>query len=77
MAKAKADIRSLARSHTRAAIETLKGVMNQKNAPASARISAAVALLDRGWGKPKEHHEVTGKDGAPLIPALNVTRGKR
>ena len=52
MPKAKAEIRSLARSHTEAAIKVLAGVMNQKKTPPAARVSAAVALLDRGWGKP-------------------------
>jgi hypothetical protein len=51
--KASADIRSLARSHTETAINTLIGVAkNSEND--SARVTAAVHLLDRGWGKPKE-----------------------
>lgn len=54
MAKAKADIRSLARSHTESAIKTLAGIMNQQKAPAAARVKAAEALLDRGWGKAKQ-----------------------
>ncbi len=54
MPKAKAEIRSLARSHTEAAIKVLAGVMNQKKTPPAARVSAAVALLDRGWGKPTQ-----------------------
>src|SRR5688572_29137686 len=57
MPKAPTDIRSLARSHTDSALNTLKGIMNQKDAPAAARVSAAMALLDRGWGKP--HQEST------------------
>lgn len=52
MAKAKADIRSLARSHTESAIKVLAGIMNQDQAPAAARVAAAEALLNRGWGKP-------------------------
>jgi hypothetical protein len=52
MAKAKADIRSLARSHTESAIKVLAGIMNQSDANAAARVAAAQALLDRGWGKP-------------------------
>ena len=54
MAKASLEIRSLARSHTAGAIKTLAAVMNKKNAPPAARIMAAQALLDRGWGKPKQ-----------------------
>lgn len=52
MAKAAADIRSLARSQTDAAVRTLVAVMRQRKAPAAARVSAACALLDRGWGRP-------------------------
>ena len=57
MAKAKTDIRSLARSHTESALRVLAGIMNQKDAPAPARVQAAQALLDRGWGKPTQHVE--------------------
>jgi hypothetical protein len=65
MAKAKADIRSLARSHTESAIKVLAGIMNQDQAPAAARVAAAQALLDRGWGKPNQ--PLSGDDGGPLV----------
>lgn len=58
MAKAKADIRSLARSHTETAIRTLVGIMNQEKAPPAARVSAAEALLNRGWGKATQFTEL-------------------
>jgi|SRR6478735_8873401 len=61
MAKATADIRSLARAQTALAIRTLTGVCGSKAAPAAARVSAAQALLDRGWGKAPQQH--TGEDG--------------
>lgn len=54
MAKTPTDIRSLARSHTEPALNTLRGIMQQPDAPAAARVAAAVALLDRGWGKPQQ-----------------------
>jgi hypothetical protein len=54
MAKALTDIRSLARSHTESALKVLAGIMNEKEAPPAARVSAATALLDRGWGKPAQ-----------------------
>ena len=46
-----AEIRSLARSHTKTAINVLAGIMRSKDVTAAARVSAATALLDRGWGK--------------------------
>ena len=51
MAKTITDIRSLARSHSRTAINVLVGVMRSKDATHAARVSAANAILDRGWGK--------------------------
>jgi len=47
------EIRQLARAHTTTALETLVEVA--KNAKSeSARVAAAVALLDRGWGRPTQ-----------------------
>jgi hypothetical protein len=68
MAKAVAEIRSLARTHTEKAINVLSGIMNEKKAPAAARVSAAQALLDRGWGKPSQPLE-NGEDG-PLVVVI-------
>ncbi len=51
MAKAAADIRSLARSHTEKAINVLVGIMNEKAAAPAARVAAANSIIDRGWGK--------------------------
>jgi len=45
-----AAIRSLARSHTRTALNVLVGVMRSKDATAAAKVSAANAILDRGCG---------------------------
>jgi hypothetical protein len=63
MPKTLTEIRSIARSHTRTAINTLVGVMRSKNATHAARVSAANAILDRGWGKPAQFLE-NGDDGA-------------
>lgn len=59
MAKTPTDIRSLARKHTESAINTLAGIMNQHEAPPSARVAAASVLLDRGWGKAPQTTEIT------------------
>jgi len=63
MPKTLTEIRSLARSHTRTAINALVGVMKAKDATHAARVSAANAILDRGWGKAPQALE-TGEDGA-------------
>ena len=57
------EIRSLARSHTRTALNVLVGVMRSKDATATAKVSAANAILDRGWGKATQPIE-NGDDGA-------------
>jgi len=51
MAKAPAEIRSLARNHGKTALNVLVGIMREPKAPYAARVSAAQAVLDRGWGK--------------------------
>lgn len=43
----------VARTHTLEAVETLVSVMKDGESDA-ARVSAAVAVLDRGWGKPAQ-----------------------
>jgi hypothetical protein len=50
MAKAPLDVRSLARQHTAAAIASLAGIATNGKSE-SARVAAATALLDRGWGR--------------------------
>ena len=57
------EIRSIARSYTRGAINTLVGVMRSKDATHAARVSAANAILDRGWGKAPQALE-NGDGGA-------------
>ena len=71
MAKAPAEIRSLARAHTAAAIRVLAKIMNQPKTSPAARVSAAVALLDRGWGKPRQMVAIDPESGPlPVEPTL-------
>ena len=65
--KAAAQIRALARRHTRAAIKVLAAIMNQSDGPATARVSAAQALLDRGWGKAAQL--IAGEEGGLAVIA--------
>ena len=67
MARAPTEIRSLARSHTNMAIKILAGIAKDGTNEA-ARVSAAVALLDRGWGKPAQAH--TGESGQGAIKVV-------
>ena len=51
-------VREAARELTLDALDTLATIMKDPKAPAAARISAAVALLDRGHGKPYQAVDV-------------------
>ena len=64
--KAAAEIKTLARRHSKAAVKILAAIMNNEDGPATARVSAAQALLDRGWGKAAQ--PVAGEDGG--LPVL-------
>jgi hypothetical protein len=44
-------VQTLARQHTHGAISLLAKVMADEKAPPAARVTAAQALLERGWGK--------------------------
>jgi hypothetical protein len=50
-------VRELARAHTEAAILALVDVATNPEQRGSDRTAAAVALLDRGWGRPTERVE--------------------
>jgi hypothetical protein len=55
----------MAQQHTALALRVLAEIA-QKSDSDAARVSAANALLDRGYGKPAQSHEHTGRDGGPL-----------
>ena len=58
------DIRDLAREHTETAINALVHIA-ESGKQESARVAAASALLDRGWGKPTQ--PLSGDDAMPPI----------
>jgi hypothetical protein len=45
-------VRELARKHSEEAVRTLLAVMKSAKSPPAARVAAATAMLDRGYGKP-------------------------
>lgn len=55
----------LARRHSGEAIAALVKVMKEAESEA-ARVSAANAILDRGYGRPPQSHEHTGRNGGPI-----------
>ncbi len=68
------DLKSLARSYTERAVRTLAGV-SESSENDSARVSAAIALLDRGWGKPNQPHDAK-VDGELRITIRKMLDGK-
>ena len=48
------DVQELARQKSPEAIETLSKIMRDEKAAPAARVAAANALLDRGFGKPTQ-----------------------
>jgi hypothetical protein len=61
-----AELKLLCRAHTVEAVNALVAAL----ADDKTRVAAAVALLDRGWGKPTQ--EITGADGGPLVEGLTI-----
>jgi hypothetical protein len=59
-----ADLKAASREMTRQALETLREVMENKKAPPAARVGAATAVLDRGWGRPTQ--SIEGQVGLTL-----------
>jgi hypothetical protein len=52
----------MARTHTAQALDTLVTIMANADAPATARVSAANAVLDRAWGKPRQDFDFSGAE---------------
>jgi len=74
MAKLPTDIKALARVHTESAINVLASIMNCLTAPESSRVTAAQALLDRGWGKPTQAVEISGELASKVIRAPAIAK---
>src|SRR5215510_12936646 len=69
--KAVEAVRELARQHSPEAIEALVKVMTEGKSEA-ARVAAATALLDRGWGKPTQ--PIAGDDEAGPVRIARIER---
>jgi hypothetical protein len=67
--KALVDVQQMARTHTPEAINALVAALKVPQ----TRVPAAVALLDRGWGKAAQ--VVVGPDGGALAMTINVVTG--
>src|SRR4051812_11787538 len=70
-----ADLRSLARSHTALSIKVLAGIA-QNGQTDAARVAAATALLDRGWGRPPQAHTGEKGEGGIEVIVRHIVAGK-
>lgn len=60
VSQAKREIAEMAKDHAAKALKVLVDVANSAKAPPAARVSAATAILDRGYGKPRQAVELDG-----------------
>lgn len=51
------ELKALAREHTKLALDVLVEIAGDTTAQHGARVTAASAILDRGYGKPTQHIE--------------------
>ena len=66
------EVEALAREQTADAMQTLATIYKDKKAPYSARVAAANALLDRGWGKARQAVEMGSLEGSPLAHKVQI-----
>ena len=59
------EVEELARQHTAMALSALAEIAKNTKATPGARVAAACALLDRGWGKARQPIDGDG-EGGPL-----------
>lgn len=63
-----AHLRQQAQRWTQTAVGVLVEVATDQSQPGAARVTAATALLDRGWGRPEQSHKLEA--GASFIQLL-------
>lgn len=72
-AEAKQALEALAREHTDVALDALAAVAKSSESDA-ARVSASVALLDRGYGRPRQ--QIVGDPDKPIDHRITFTWAK-
>jgi hypothetical protein len=70
--KSSATIIDLARTHSVDAIKTLATICNDPEAAPAPRVAAAMALLDRGWGRPMQPTDITSNGESVRYVVLSV-----
>lgn len=77
VSKLKREIAGEAQAYASVALTTLAEIAENGEKEA-ARVSAAIALLDRGYGKPHQAVELQGAGGGPMVVQVEfVAEGRR
>lgn len=66
------ELQEYARRFTKESIDVLAEIMRSKTSGASTRVSAANALLDRGYGKPVQPIDGDGEGGRINLGPLEI-----
>ncbi len=69
----RASLEELARTHTEAALAVLVRVAEKSTSDAAA-VSAATAILDRGYGRPRQSVELGGNPDNPIQTVTRIER---
>lgn len=72
VSEAKRDLAEMAKDHAEAALRTLAEIMQDAEAPAAARVSAANAILDRGYGRPPQAITGPGPNGEHIVTRIVI-----
>lgn len=72
VSEAKRTIAEMAKEHGQLALQTLVDVASDAKAPHAAKVSAANALLDRGYGKPPQAVDHSSSDGTMTPPPQRI-----
>lgn len=62
----------LARKNSPEAMQTIVDLLHDPDP--RVRLTAATAILERAWGKPKEHLQLGGAEGANVLVVTGVPR---
>ena len=69
------ELKSLARDQTKLALNVLIGIATNGESEA-AKVTAAINILDRGWGRPSQPHDAK-VEGDINITIRNILEGKK
>jgi hypothetical protein len=70
----KDEVRELARSHTKAAVNTLVRLMKAPKTPAGVKRQCAMDLIAQGWGRPDSRADSGGMTAEARGLTINILR---